>query len=160
VSTTFILDWSCSIPEIQLPFEALCYARVRLTRLAPLPKANRLRLTLRSLWPGRSSEFGDGSMPTVTDVEVLTMDDRAITPDLPDLLPWDRRPSTQMIPEKSAIASPYLGGSDQKPRDIRTLRRWRESRRGPSFLKIGGRYFYTIGALRDFYQRSIRGGVG
>jgi hypothetical protein len=45
-------------------------------------------------------------------------------------------------------------------RDIRTLRRWRESRRGPSFLKIGGRYFYTIGALRDFYQRSIRGGAG
>jgi hypothetical protein len=106
------------------------------------------------------SEFGDGSMSTLTDVEVLTVDDPAITPDLPDLLPWDRRPSTQMIPEKSAIASPYLGGSDQKPRDIRTLRRWRESRRGPSFLKIGGRYFYTIGALRDFYQRSIRGGVG
>ena len=41
-----------------------------------------------------------------------------------------------------------------------TLRRWRKSRHGPSFLKLGGRCFYTIDALRDFYQRSIRSGVG
>ena len=64
-----------------------------------------------------------------------------------------------MIPEKAAAACPYLGGSEQNPRDVRTLKRWRDSRRGPSFLKIGGRYYYTIGALRDFYQRSVRGGV-
>lgn len=95
-----------------------------------------------------------------SDIDSFKLDDAARRSELPDLSDWDCRPTTQMIPEKSAIASPYLGGSDQKPRDIRTLRRWRESRRGPSFLKIGGRYFYTIGALRDFYQRSIRGGIG
>jgi hypothetical protein len=93
-------------------------------------------------------------------MEIWKMDSPVGLPELPDLSEWERRSSTQIIPEKSAIASPYVGGSDRKPRDIRTLRRWRESRRGPSFLKIGGRYFYTIGALRDFYQRSIRGGVG
>src|SRR5277367_446970 len=98
-------------------------------------------------------------MPTSTDVDILR-DRAASLSQLPDLLEWESRPSTQIIAEKSAIASPYLGGSDQKPRDIRTLRRWRESRRGPSFLKIGGRYFYTICALRDFYQRSIRAGTG
>jgi hypothetical protein len=78
--------------------------------------------------------------------------------ELPDLLEWECRPSTQMVPEKAVIASPYVGGSKGKPRDIRTLRRWRTDRRGPSFLKIGGRYFYTIQALRDFYHRSVRGG--
>jgi hypothetical protein len=98
-------------------------------------------------------------MPTSTDVDILT-DPAARLDQLPDLLEWEGRPGTQIIPEKSAIASPYLGGSDRKPRDIRTLRRWRESRRGPSYLKIGGRYFYTISALRDFYQRSLRGGAG
>ena len=98
-------------------------------------------------------------MPTSTDVDTLAGQGAKLA-QFPDLMEWDSRPSTQIIPEKSAIVSPYLGGSDQKPRDIRTLRRWRESRRGPSFLKIGGRYFYTIGALRDFYQRSIRGGAG
>jgi hypothetical protein len=98
-------------------------------------------------------------MPTSTDVDIPT-DHAARLAQLPDLLEWEGRPGTQIIPEKSAIASPYLGGSDRKPRDIRTLRRWRESRRGPSYLKIGGRYFYTIGALRDFYQRSLRGGAG
>jgi hypothetical protein len=76
----------------------------------------------------------------------------------PDLSTWDQRPCTQLIPEKIAAACPYLGGSEQKPRDLRTLRRWRESRRGPQFRKIGGRLFYTVGALRDFYDRSIRGG--
>lgn len=98
-------------------------------------------------------------MPTSTDIDAL-MDQAAKFAELPDLQEWESRPGTQIIAEKSAITSPYLGGSDQKPRDIRTLRRWRESRRGPSFLKIGGRYFYTIGALRDFYQRSIRAGTG
>jgi hypothetical protein len=77
---------------------------------------------------------------------------------LPDLVDWESRPSTQMVPEKAVVASPYVGGSKGKPRDIRTLRRWRTARRGPSFLKIGGRYFYTIQALRDFYHRSVRGG--
>lgn len=77
----------------------------------------------------------------------------------PDLSEWEQRPRTQIISEKAATASPYLAGSDDQPRNIRTLRRWRKSQpaRGPSFLKIGGRYFYTIGALRDFYQRCIRG---
>jgi hypothetical protein len=64
--------------------------------------------------------------------------------ELPDLLDWERRPSTQMIPEKAVISSPYIGGSEGKPRDIRTLRRWRTARRGPLFLKIGGRYFYRL----------------
>jgi hypothetical protein len=98
-------------------------------------------------------------MPTWTEVDLMKEDNSAITCELPDLSDWDKRPGTQMIPEKSAITSPYLGGSNQKPRDIRTLRRWRESRRGPSFLKIGGRYFYTLSALRDFYRRSVRGGL-
>lgn len=77
----------------------------------------------------------------------------------PDLSEWEQRPRTQIISEKTAAASPYLAGSDRNPRHIRTLRRWRKSHpaRGPSFLKIGGRYFYTIGALRDYYQRCIRG---
>ncbi len=77
----------------------------------------------------------------------------------PDLSEWEQRPRTQIVSEKAAAASPYLAGSGRQPRNIRTLRRWRKSRptRGPSFLKIGGRYFYTIGALRDFYQRCIRG---
>jgi len=80
-------------------------------------------------------------------------------PCFPDLATWENRPATQMIPEKVAVTSPYIGGSAQNPRDIRTLRRWRKSlpRRGPTYLKIGGRYFYTIGALRDFYERSVRG---
>jgi hypothetical protein len=77
----------------------------------------------------------------------------------PDLSEWEQRPRTQIISEKAAAASPYLAGSDRQPRNIRTLRRWRKSlpARGPSFLKIGGRYFYTVGALRDFYQRCVRG---
>jgi hypothetical protein len=79
---------------------------------------------------------------------------------LPDLSDWEQRPRTQIISEKSVAASPYVGGSNQKPRDIRTLRRWRKSRRGPSYLKIGGRYFYTIGALRDFFARSVRAEPG
>lgn len=76
----------------------------------------------------------------------------------PDLSDWEQRPRTQIISEKSAAACPYLAGSDRQPRNIRTLRRWRKSfpARGPSFLKIGGRYFYTVGALRDFYQRCVR----
>ena len=78
--------------------------------------------------------------------------------ELPDFAEWDLRPKTQMIAEKAAAACPYLGGSAQKPRDARTLKRWRDSRRGPSFLKIGGRYYYTLAALREFYQRSVRGG--
>ena len=78
----------------------------------------------------------------------------------PDLSGWEQRPKTQIISEKSATASPYLGGSDQKPRDIRTLRRWRKTRRGPSYLKIGGRYFYTIAALREFFERSVRAESG
>jgi hypothetical protein len=79
-------------------------------------------------------------------------------PDLPDLSRWDLRPATQMVPEKTVAASPYVGGSERKPRDMRTLRRWRAARCGPSFIKIGGRYFYTVRALRDFYHRSVRGG--
>lgn len=82
----------------------------------------------------------------------------SVSGELPDLLEWECRPSTQMLPEKAVISSPYVGGSNGKPRDIRTLRRWRTARRGPSFLKIGGRYFYTVQALRDFYRRSVRGG--
>lgn len=76
----------------------------------------------------------------------------------PDLSEWEQRPRSQIISEKAAAASPYLAGSDRQPRNIRTLRRWRKSlpARGPSFLKIGGRYFYTVGALRDFYQRCVR----
>jgi hypothetical protein len=77
---------------------------------------------------------------------------------IPDLADWDCRPHTQRIPEKSAAACPYVGGCKLQPRNPRTLRRWRGTRRGPSYLKIGGQYFYTIGALRDFYERSIRGG--
>jgi hypothetical protein len=80
--------------------------------------------------------------------------------ELPDLFEWEHRPGTPMVPEKTAIASPYVGGSKHKPRDIRTLRRWRTGRRGPSFLKIDGRYFYTVQALRDFYHRSVRGEYG
>ena len=66
-----------------------------------------------------------------------------------------------MVPEKAVITSPYIyiGGRKGNSRDIRTLRRWRTARRGGSFLKIGGRYFYTIQALRDFYHRSVRGAV-
>ncbi len=79
---------------------------------------------------------------------------------LPDLSGWEQRPKTQIISEKSAAMSPYVGGSDQKPRDIRTLRRWRKTRRGPSYLKIGGRYFYTIAALREFFERSVRAEFG
>ena len=77
----------------------------------------------------------------------------------PDLSDWEQRPRTQIVTEKTAAACPYLAGSERQPRNIRTLRRWRKSQpaRGPSFLKIGGRYFYTIGALRDFYQRCVRG---
>jgi hypothetical protein len=79
---------------------------------------------------------------------------------VPDLADWNARPKTQMLSAKSVAASPYVGGSVGKPRDLRTLRRWRASRRGPQFLKIGGRFFYTIEALREFYNRSIRGGIG
>lgn len=77
----------------------------------------------------------------------------------PDLSEWEQRPRTQIVSEKAAAASPYLAGSGRQPRNIRTLRRWRKSlpSRGPSFLKIGGRYFYTVGALREFYQRCVRG---
>jgi hypothetical protein len=74
--------------------------------------------------------FGIGDCRTDTKVMAIRNDERAS---------HLRRP---------AIASPRVCGTDQEPRDIRTLWRWRESRRGPSFLKIGGRYFYTIGALR------------
>ena len=83
----------------------------------------------------------------------------APTSGYPDLSDWEQRPRTQIVSEKSAAACPYLAGSDRQPRNIRTLRRWRKSlpTRGPSFLKIGGRYFYTVGALRDFYQRCVRG---
>lgn len=76
----------------------------------------------------------------------------------PDLAEWDQRSPTQMISEKTATAPPYLAGSELQPRNIRTLRRWRKAHpaRGPSFIKIGGRYYYTIGSLREFYRRSIR----
>lgn len=97
-------------------------------------------------------------MSTIAGTEISHRLD-APTGELPDLAEWDLRPKTQMITEKAAAACPYLGGSEQKPRDVRTLKRWRDSRRGPSFLKIGGRYYYTIGALREFYQRSVRGGA-
>jgi hypothetical protein len=77
----------------------------------------------------------------------------------PDLAEWDRLPRTQIISEKSAAACPYVGGSSQRPRSIRTMQRWRAARRGPKYQKIGGRYYYEIGALRDFYQQSVRGDV-
>ena len=82
------------------------------------------------------------------------------SPSLPDLSCWEQRPKTQLISEKGATACPYVGGSEQKPRDVRTLRRWRKARRGPSYLKIGGRYFYTVGALREFFERSVRADPG
>lgn len=86
---------------------------------------------------------------------------RCLSSEPPDLAEWEQRSRTQIISEKAAAASPYLAGSTYRPRNIRTLRRWRKSHpaRGPSFLKIGGRYFYTVGELRDFYQRCTRGGV-
>jgi hypothetical protein len=76
---------------------------------------------------------------------------------LPDLAEWDVLPSTQLVPEKGVLICPYIGGSRNKPRDIRTLRRWRESRRGPSYRKIGGRFFYEVAALRAFFGRCERG---
>lgn len=84
---------------------------------------------------------------------------REIPMSSPDLATWDALPRTQMITEKCAACSPYIGGSDHRPRDVRTLRRWRiaSPRRGPAYLKIGGRYFYTVGALREFYERCKRG---
>jgi hypothetical protein len=90
------------------------------------------------------------------DVEYASHQSASVSPDLSE---WERRPRTQIISEKTAAASPYLAGSDSRPRHVRTLRRWRKSQpaRGPSFLKIGGRYFYTVGALRDFYRRCVRG---
>lgn len=97
-------------------------------------------------------------MSTTAGIDISHTLDTAAS-ELPDLAEWDLRPKTQMIAEKAAAACPYLGGSVQKPRDVRTLKRWRDSRRGPSFLKIGGRYYYTVSALREFYQRSVRGGV-
>jgi hypothetical protein len=101
-------------------------------------------------------------MPTISvgsgkrNLTHLTLGHLSVSPDLSE---WEQRPRTQIISEKAAAASPYVAGSDHQPRNVRTLRRWRKSQlaRGPSFLKIGGRHFYTIGALRDFYQRSIRG---
>lgn len=79
--------------------------------------------------------------------------------DLPDLAEWQLRPDTQIVSEKCAASSPYLVGTGQRPRNIRTLRRWRtaQPRRGPAYIKIGGRYYYTVHALREFYQRCIRG---
>jgi len=79
--------------------------------------------------------------------------------ELPDLAEWEQRPGTQIVSEKCAASAPYLVGTGQRPRNIRTLRRWRtaQPRRGPAYLKIGGRYYYTVNALREFYQRSIRG---
>jgi len=78
---------------------------------------------------------------------------------LVDLAEWDQLPKRQQIPEKSLVSCPYLGGSKRQPRNIRTIRRWRAARSGPEYLKIGGRYFYEVGALRDFYQRCIRGRI-
>ena len=77
--------------------------------------------------------------------------------DFPDLAEWEVLPGTQMVPEKGVLACPYIGGSRNKPRDIRTLRRWRECRRGPSYRKIGGRFFYEVAALREFFGRCERG---
>lgn len=88
---------------------------------------------------------------------------RQVIPELelaaPDLAEWEQLPRTRMIPEKAAAGCPYVGGSKHRPRDTRTMRRWRSAlpRRGPAYLKIGGRYFYTVGALRDFYERCKRG---
>ena len=75
----------------------------------------------------------------------------------PDLAEWEALPGTRIIPEKSVLTCPYIGGSATKPRDIRTLRRWREYRRGPSYRKIGGRFFYEVAALREFFGRCERG---
>jgi len=33
-----------------------------------------------------------------------------------------------------------------------TLRRWRMDGKGPQWLKVGGRYFYTDQALREFMK--------
>lgn len=77
--------------------------------------------------------------------------------EFPDLAEWDALPSTRMMPEKCVLDCPYIGGISAKPRDIRTLRRWRECRRGPSYRKIGGRFFYEVGALREFFGRCQRG---
>ena len=81
--------------------------------------------------------------------------------DAPDLADWEQLPKTRIIPEKRAASSPYVGGSKERPRDGRTLRRWRmaQPRRGPAYLKIGGRYFYTVGALGEFYERCKRGEI-
>jgi hypothetical protein len=99
-----------------------------------------------------SARISNETLPSVGD-------GRSTPSAAPDLSEWEQRSRTQIISEKAAAASPYLAGSNLQPRNIRTLRRWRKSHpaRGPSFLKIGGRYFYTIGALRDFYQRCVRG---
>jgi hypothetical protein len=65
--------------------------------------------------------FGEqGLTPAATDRDFsnqyLVLDSAG----LPDLLEWEYRPSTQMVPEKAVIASPDVGGSNGKPRDIRT----------------------------------------
>jgi len=90
-----------------------------------------------------------------------TIDTSSVEPisaiDFPDLAEWEALPSTRMMPEKSVLTCPYIGGSQTKPRDIRTVRRWRECRRGPSYRKIYGRFFYEVAALREFFGRCERG---
>jgi hypothetical protein len=49
-------------------------------------------------------------MPTSTGVDNLP-DQATKLVELPDLQEWESRPATQIIPEKSAIASPYLGAA-------------------------------------------------
>jgi len=124
----------------------------------------------RATYPVRDSlrHFGTrGVRPVQIEKHVMTantsqlVDERDLIQLLasaPDLSEWEQRPRTQIVSEKAAAACPYLAGSARQPRNIRTLRRWRKSlpARGPSFLKIGGRYFYTVGALRDFYRHCVR----
>jgi hypothetical protein len=40
----------------------------------------------------------------------------------------------------------------------RTLEKWRQTRRGPRFLRVGGRVLYPIEEVERFEAASLRGG--
>ncbi len=97
------------------------------------------------------------SYQRVARMEIQKMDSPVGLPELPDLFEWNDARALKSSRKKALLLLRTSAAATKKLVTFAHCGRWRESRRGPSFLKIGGRYFYTIGALRDFYQRSIRG---
>jgi hypothetical protein len=62
------------------------------------------------------------------------------------------------IVKASSVLQDYLHetqAADELHQTVRTLRRWREERKGPAFVRVGRKIFYPRSAIAAWLEKSI-----